>query len=167
MKQASATECASAPWLSNAALGKPVVPDVNSTMPGASGSSESGENAISARGKVNFAKSASPSRNGADGEPTTMRGHAGRVPPAMMISSRAASRMASLHCAVPMARTISSATPRLLTSAATPPIAVIASTLTIHSVRFPITTATLVPCVTPKRSRSAAASAAALAKASS
>ena len=45
MKQATATECASARWLIKAALGKPVVPEVNNTMPGDSGSSTAGVNA--------------------------------------------------------------------------------------------------------------------------
>ena len=163
MNAASATECASAPWLSNAALGKPVVPEVNSTMPPSSGPISSGRNSRTLLAAVNSKKFASMLARSGDA-PTMIRGHAGSGNAAVMISARSASMIASLHCAVSIARNISSATPRLLTKAATPPTAVIANTLMIHSIRLLITTATFVPFRTLKRLRNESARAAACAK---
>ena len=165
MKVATETECASAPWLSTAPLGKPVVPEVNSTTAPSSGSMSSGANSSPSTGADSAEKSTSrPGRSGFCGLPTTIRGQAGSGRFAEMISSRSASRIATLQPALSIARSISSATPRLLTSAATPPIDVTAIRLNIHSGRLLITTATVAPRRTPNCSRKALASAAARAK---
>jgi hypothetical protein len=113
-------------------------------------------------GAASAAKCASrPGRRGHFGCPMTIRGHEGSGRSAEIISSRAASRIATWQPACSIARSISLATPRLLTSAATPPIEVIAIRLRIHSGQLPATTATLVPGRTPNCSRKALAKAAA------